>query len=264
MLDIGPFELHLLTGTYVFLNKFHLSHENGDKSFYGITLNQDIFTPNKHKLDYDRPFASYLMLGSKKISVDYKKKFIKISELNIGILGKYGGGEWLQNGVHALLPTSAIIEGWKNQIETDIALNYGIEIEKGLIHEPYIGLSGLVQGKIGLPYTYAGTGLTLRAGQIESYFLNLGFQNSKGVKFYFFSNVTARYVAYNATIQGGLINPYRGPHKPDIRPFVYEVNSGINLSFSKVQLELGLKQVSPEFKNGSSHRWGYLSFSIAL
>lgn len=247
-----------------FLNKFHLAHKSGDKSFYAITLNQDIFTPNKHKLDYDRPFASYLMLGSKKISVSYKDKLIKKTELNIGILGKYGGGEWIQNSVHGLLPTSALVEGWENQIKTDIVLNYGLDIERGLLNKRYIGISGLMQGKIGLPYTYAGMGVKLRAGQVDDTLLNLGFQLNKGVKIYFFSNLTARYIAYNATIQGGLINSHHGPNEPDIMPFLFEFDGGINLSFSKVKMELGFKQVSPEIKNGSSHRWGYLSFSIAL
>jgi hypothetical protein len=133
-----------------------------------------------------------------------------------------------------------------------------------MIHEQYLGISGLVQGEIGTPYTYIGLGLNLQVGQIEDYFLDLGFQRKNGVKFYFFSILSTKYVAYNATIQGGLIEPYRGPYEPEIIPFLYELNSGINVSFSTVNMELGIKQVSPEIRNSSSHRWGYVTFTFAL
>ncbi len=250
------------------LAPLHFLHNDASVSFNSVTLRQDIFTPQKmdagiyNKLD--RPFASYLLVGSKKTSLNYDTKFLFTSQFEVGVLGKYAGGELVQNGVHAALPTSSHVYGWENQVQSDLALNYSLEAEKGLINHELFGMSGDLHGTVGLPHTYAGTGVTLRAGEYHDYFSNLGLYRSNGWRMYAFANIDANVVVYNATLQGGLFNPIVETNRMELNSFVIKAKSGINLSYKYFNFEIGMQQVSPEFKNGTLHRWGYMSFTFQL
>jgi hypothetical protein len=251
-----------------FLKYIHLPDGKDSQSFYGIALQQDIFTPgdlhSTQGLSQDRPYASYLLINSIKIQTNNIKKLVIKSALEVGVLGEYGGGEWVQNGIHNLLPASSYVNGWANQIQSDIILNYGIKLEKGLINQKKFSVSGTLLGKIGSPYTYAGVGVNFRAGDISNYFKDLGFAPIRGLQYYLFTNLSGKLVAHNATIEGGLLNRRQEITHPDIEPVVYELKSGFNFSINRFQMEIGVKLISPEFKSGLSHRWGYLSFMFAL
>lgn len=256
---------------YISENNFsllHFLHNSESVSFNAVTLRQDIFTPQKMNggeyTGLDRPFASYLLLGSRKTSLNYDKKFLFTSQFEVGVLGKNAGGDLVQNGVHAALPTSSIVHGWENQVKSDLALNYGIEIEKGFVNHSWFGLSGHINGKLGLPYTYAGAGLTLRAGEYLDYFSSLGLYGNNGWRMHVFTKFDANAVFYNGTIQGGLFNPVHEANRPELNTFVYTVKSGLNLTYKNHNFEIGMQQVSPEFKNGTMHRWGYVSFTFQL
>jgi hypothetical protein len=246
----------------------HFLHNAGAVHFNAVTLRQDIFTPEKRRTgqynQLDRPFAAYVIAGSSKTSLDYTSKYVITSTFEVGVLGKYAGGEIVQNTVHSLLPTSSHVFGWENQIKSDLALNFGLEIEKGFLTYPWFGLSANVWGKAGLPYTYAGTGLTIRIGEYLHYFSNLGFYGNSGWQVYFFSTLNTNLVLYNATIQGGLFHPVRKSISPKLTSLIFKAKGGLHLSYKSYALELGMQQVSPEFKNGTLHRWGYISFIIQL
>ncbi len=249
------------------LDYIHLKDKPNEKAIYGFSISQDIFTPeDKNSVAsqlQDRPFASSLIFSSSKIIVNNQKRLISRSELQIGLMGKLGGGEWVQNGIHGILPTSSIVKGWENQIKTDIALNYGLEYEKQITRGQFFQISGMLGGKIGLPYTYAGTGFNFRIGEIDEYFNQLNFYSAKKIDFFFYSGIKGRVVAYNATIQGGLFSN-ANLNQPDINHFLYEFDMGINLSYQSLKMNFGVKFISPELKNGKNHRWGYISFMFAL
>ena len=144
------------------LDYLHLKDNPDEKAFYCFSISQDIFTPeDKNSVArqlQDRPFASSLIFSSSKIITNNQKRLIRQSEFQIGLVGKLGGGEWVQNGIHGILPTSSIVNGWENQIKTDIALNYGLEYEKQITAGQLFQINGMLGGKIGLPYTYAVSG----------------------------------------------------------------------------------------------------------
>jgi hypothetical protein len=250
------------------LAPLHFLHRPESVTFSALMLRQDIFTPQKmnsgvyHPMD--RPFASYLLLGSRKTTLDYGKKLVYTSSFAVGVLGKYAGGELVQNGVHDALPGSAHVVGWENQVKSDLALNYGLEVEKGLLNHELVGVSGHLQGMVGLPYTYAGTGLTLRFGDYLDYFSNMNLYERTGWRMHMYTSVDANVILYNATIQGGLFNPYEQSNRLALNNFVYKLKSGLNISYKSYNFEIGMQQVSPEFKNSTMHRWGYLCFTFQL
>jgi hypothetical protein len=249
------------------LDYLHLKDNPDEKAFYGFSISQGIFTPeDKNSVArqlQDRPFASSLIFSSSKIITNNQKRLIRQSEFQIGLVGKLGGGEWVQNGIHGILPTSSIVTGWENQIKTDIALNYGLEYEKQITGGQLFQINGMLGGKIGLPYTYAVSGFNFRIGNIDKYFNQLNFYSANKIDFFFYSGIKGRVVAYNATIQGGLFSN-ANLNYPDINHFLYEFDTGINLSYQSFKLNLGVKLISPEMKNGKNHRWGYMSFMFAL
>ena len=259
---------YITENNFTVLAPLHFLHSTEAVSFIAVTLKQDIFTPKKMSAgeynEQDRPFASYLLFGSQKTSLNYSRKLLFTSQFEVGVLGKYAGGELVQNGVHSALPASSHVYGWENEVKSDLALNYGLELEKGLVNHAWFGLSGHAAGKIGLPYTYAGTGITFRAGEYLDYFSNLGLYRSRGWQVYLFAKLDANLVLYNATIQGGLFNPMGEYNRLELNPFIFKAKSGLYLSYQKFKFEIGMQQVSPEFKNGNMHRWGYLSFTFQL
>ena len=251
-----------------FFSPLHFIHNPDALSFDALSFKQDIFTPenlgSSNFNDLNRPFASYLILGSRRTSIDHPAKLIFTSEFEIGILGKYAGGELIQNGVHSILPASSHVQGWENQVKSDLMFNYGVEIEKGLFDNKWFGLSGHAAGKVGMPNTFAGTGLTFRLGEYDDYFRNLGLYPGRGWQVYFFTNMDANLFVYNATIQGGILNPPSNTYQPQLNPFVFKLNSGLNIAYKNYNIEIGAQHISPEFKNGRSHRWGYVSFTFNL
>jgi len=251
-----------------FINYLHLPDQSIGNSYYGFGLKQNLFTPadfhHKKQLTNDRPFASYLVFTSNKIQTNNLTKLITKSEIEVGLIGQQSGGQWLQNSIHSILPASSFVPGWENQIQTDVILNYGIELEKGLLYNQNISLSGYLVGKLGSLHTYGGTGLRFRAGDIQNYFEYTDLSRTLDFQAYFFAGFGGKYVLYNATIQGGLFNKTDYLNHPDISSFVYDIESGINLSFKNINMEIGTKYLSPEFLSGSNHFWGYISIMIGL
>jgi len=261
-------EYYSRTNSHSFINILHLPDQRYAKTYYGWGIQQDIFTPEDFKFNSnqfsDRPFASYFVLASRKIQTDDVNKLITSSEIEVGLFGKYSGGEWIQNSIHSLLPTSSFVAGWENQVKSDLIINYGIELEKGLLNHQHASLSGYVGGKLGSQHTYANAGFRVRSGDIQDYFKNENFSSKTSWQGYFFTGLGGKYVLYNATIQGGLFSDNPHLHSPAISSYVYEFESGFNMSFKRINLEIGAKYLSPEFKNGTNHVWGYISFMICL
>jgi hypothetical protein len=246
----------------------HLPDQILSRTFYGWAIEQNIYTPNDFNFNInqitDRPFASYLVLASRKVQTDDFNQLITTSEIELGILGKYSGGEFIQNGIHSILPASSFVPGWDNQLQSEPVINYGVEFEKGLLDFQHILVSGYAGGKLGTPHTYATSGLRLRAGMIEDYLRHLDFAPTTDWQGYFFAGAGAKLVLYNATIQGGIFNKNEEFNPPSLNPYVYQIEGGFNLSYKKLNFEIGVNYSSAEFQSGLNHLWGYLSFMIMM
>ena len=250
------------------INLIHLPSQFYATDYYSWGIEQHIFTPENFSLSSgqinDRPFASYLVVSSKKIQADRMNQLITTSELQVGLMGDKSGGEFIQNGIHTILPTSSFVPGWENQVQSEPVLNYGIELEKGLLTLPSLSVSGFAGGKLGSPYTYLNAGFRLRAGSVQDYFGNLNFSASNNWQAYFFAGMGGKFVLYNATIQGGIFTDNIHLTPPAISPYIYNFDMGINTSYKNLNVEIGARYLSPEFKSGSDHMWGYISFMIRL
>ena len=244
-----------------------LPHKSNNEVWQGITFSHHFFTPRnlfETGIIYsDRPYASYFLVGYRKISLNIKQRLKTKSELQIGLLGRYSGGRLLQNGIHEALPTSRPATGWNNQLHSDFAVNYSVRVEKGLIHSPNFDMAPHVDVRAGIPYTDVAGGIFIRFGKFNDYFSTIGINKTRKLEFYVFTDATTKIVLYNATLQGGLI--YHDIHTIDnIERFVTHLKTGFALGLKDFTIEYTQHFISPEFKWGLKHKWGSLALKVAI
>lgn len=238
-------------------------------NYYGISLVQDMYTPSTTKiggiLEGDRPYASYLYIGSSKITNDAFNKVRVSSEIQIGIIGPSSLGEYVQRTFHNAVPANNEPLGWEFQIQNDLLLNYVVRIEKGIVSIPGLNILIHGSGSIGTVYTNIGGGAYIRSGWFNSYFMNLFFskrslnrlRNARNVQFYFFADFSGKAIGYDATLQGGMFNrtsPYT-ISADNINRLMFTGSGGIALSYGGIQLKGEQFLLSPEFVNGWWHKW---------
>ncbi len=243
---------------------------NSKHSFtqYGITLIQDIYTPQERfdvekQLDGDRPFAAYMLLGIIKKTYDPTKRTKIISALQIGVLGPAALGKETQNGIHDILPTSSRVNGWENQISNSLAINYTCEFYKSLFEISWFELSGAAKGKLGIPFTQVELGGILRLGYFDSYPKGFDMFSRRKWSAYFFAEMFGKAVGYNATLQGGLFSS--SVYTLDsINHFVGSYRLGISAAYNLFKLEIATTFNTPEFQGALSHRWAYASVRVGF
>jgi lipid A 3-O-deacylase len=238
-------------------------------NYYGISIVQNLYTPSTTKsggiLYGDRPYAAYLYLGSFKISNDPQKKFRQTTELDIGVIGPYSFGGFVQKSFHASIPTNSEPLGWLYQIQNDLVLNYQLCYEKAIVSERNIDLNITAKSAIGTLYTNFGGGMMVRSGIFNPYFANLGISRShlnhqnklRNTQIYFFLTTEGKVIGYDATLEGGMFN-----HKSvytltdrDISRFVFSGCAGIVLNTGGFRFDIGQNILSPEFHHGMWHHW---------
>lgn len=237
---------------------------------YNLSMVQDMYTPTDTRvaptLKNDRPYSSYLYFGFRKMVADPLRELKIISQLDAGYLGPYSPGSYLQTLVHKTFPTNDVPMGWETQINTDVILNYGLQVQKALVNNKNFTLLAGIDVKAGTLYTNAGAGLQLQAGKAEPVF-GLG-ENEQWpkVEYYFFAKTNINFVAYNALLQGGIFNHNNvfTLEGNDIQRLVGSAEGGFHIRFKGIGIELAQHFLSPEYKGGMWHKWGRMSLLFKL
>jgi len=249
-------------------NYILLPNSLDESIFYALTITHNIYTPTN--LDtplvqyHDEPYAAYLLIGSRKESYKLSKKLKKVSEFQLGILGPYAGGGFVQNTIHRLLPTTEPAQGWENQVANDLAIQYLISIEKGLINRDNFEMNVFVSGIVGNPHTEISSGMYIRAGLFEDYFEGPGLGYNKNLQLYIFGKGEITYVMYNAVLKGGLFhdgNLYNIGHN---HHFLGHTDFGIAIGYKRVRIEVGEEILSSQFVGASTHLWGYARITFGI
>ena len=244
-----------------------LNHKKADNTWHGLTFTHHFFTPRElfrtEIIQADRPFASYFLVGQRKISTVSSQQIKITSEIQTGIFGKYSGGRSIQNGIHELLPASEPVAGWHNQLRSEIALNYLVKIEKGLVQSSLFNAVPYAEVRLGSPYTDLSGGFRIILGRQNSLFVDPGVRKIQMSDLYFFADISGKFVAYNATLQGGLFS--NDPHTLSlINRLTAQFTSGIVWRINWFAFEYGQTFLSKEFDSGLSHKWGYISLKFAF
>lgn len=244
-----------------------LKQGRSSQNTYGLAIEQQCYTPASIRRDTvytgERPYAAVMFLSSFNISVQPAKAQRLSTRLDLGAIGPCAVCEQEQKGLHKWLDNIQPL-GWEFQVANDVVINYNVLFEKGLWLKRGFELLGTGGFRAGTFNTDASLGLGLRTGWLNNYFNRPDF-NRANAKFHGFLYLdgNVRAVAYNATLQGGLFSESIYTLSPSaISRLVGTANGGIGLGYKKFNLRYGRTFITPEFKNGRDHGWGYFNVSF--
>ncbi|WP_210513864.1 lipid A deacylase LpxR family protein [Hymenobacter terricola] len=248
---------------------------SGSTQYHGLTLRYDGFTPLRIQDPFirlgDRPYAAYLYASFFRVSNQPARHQRLTTALEIGFIGPAAGGKELQTAIHRVTG-NVEPRGWNYQIPNAPIVGYRVAFEKQLAAARHFDLLGNAEASLGTLYTYAGTGVRLRAGQLNPYFDHLGATgpgsqtSRKSWQCYGQATLEGRLIGYDATLQGGVFtsNPPYVLAAADVRRAVLRSSGGVVLAHEGLSFAATATWVSPEFVGGRSHRWGQLGVTRAF
>lgn len=251
-----------------FLTKI-LWHPANSVFKYGLALEHNAYTPTeieRYQIQYgDRPYAGVLMLKTFLIATNtLNKQRISIS-FNTGIIGPAAGGEQMQRTIHHWIKYKQP-EGWHNQIQNDLVLNYQVNLEKEFYRvDNLFSLSGYGSARVGTLSNKISGGLNFMIGNMQSAFL-MPDNRKKHFQWYFYDQIVGNAVAYDATLQGGVFNHsnvYTIPAS-QVSRLTLQNKFGLVLIFHQVYLEYYHTGTTEEFTTSTYHRTGGLQIGFGF
>ena len=237
---------------------------------YGIAIEHNAYTPtsisHKEILYGDRPFAAALFLKSFSTSSNKEKRLRVTSNLSLGIIGRAAGAHWIQETIHKWIGDTNP-QGWENQIQNDIVLNYEAGIEKDIIRaKNYFIWNGFTSVRTGTLSNKVSAGTVLMLGKINSTITSV-FSNSTStdgkLNFHLYFQPMVSGVMYDATMQGGLFrkSPYTLSFN-QISHLTFQGNAGLVFYVRSIYLEYFQSYITKEFNSGSDHYWGGVRIGV--
>jgi len=237
----------------------------GDIVYYGLKLRQEIYTPRDLNHDEilagDHPYAATLSLSSEKIVNRPSEGLRFTSGLCLGVLGPLALGFHAQEFIHKITPSEPP-HGWNNQVGNDLMLNYSLAVDKEIFRDDFSQFVLHGRGRLGTVYTDASAGFRVRMDAMPAYFTRLGPEDNRAVNIYFELGGDIRFVGYDASLQGGMLNrtsPYTIPSQ-DVRRMIGVITASAVLEIKCHQLHFYQNVVSPRFSKASWHAWLGISY----
>jgi lipid A 3-O-deacylase len=247
---------------HFFLEKILLRFR-GDSPKYGISIEQDAYTPtsiqHNNILFGDRPFAATLFVKTFVISVDSVNNQRLATSLSTGVIGPAAGGEQMQSSIHHIFPHNIRPLGWQNQIHNDLVLNYEVDHEKEILYAGhFFSLNTSASIRAGTLSDKTNAGIVIEAGNdIHNIRRKIGF--------HIYEQPLVNLVGYDATMQGGLFD-HSSPYTISARQIsrtTFQNNAGIVVIMGKLYLEYFQTYLTPEFVDSRFHRWGGIRIGVA-
>lgn len=215
----------------------------------------------------DRPFAAYLYAGASANFLFNSENSLKVS-LQAGAIGPDAKGKETQELLHSIVGFYEI-KGWEWQVNNEFALN-SIIAYKNLLFRNSSGKLDLSLDSylnIGSTYAGAGAGLMFRTGNVNPLFQSASTESmishnseSKDLRereLFFYAKPQLHYIAYDATIQGGLFRDQKGPAVFNPKPLVFSQQAGVIYSKKRLTADFSLIFKSREVKSlAKPHQYG--------
>ena len=238
-------------------------------SLFGMRIQQQMFTPYNPEAvainPNDRPFSGVLLAEFFKLSNQSDKGLFLQTSLRLGVIGPASLAGALQSTAHTLKPT-----GWDYQIANDLLINIDMSLQKALKLNRFVEIAGNFEAGLGTYKSYLGTSAQLRLGNFRSFSNNISTSTigliphfDKSITYWFFVEPAIHFVAYDATLNGGMLNK-SSPHKftnEQIHPITTQFNTGFSVFYRNTGLSLRWTRISPEFIGGNNHNWGNISLT---
>ncbi|HJQ36798.1 MAG TPA: lipid A deacylase LpxR family protein [Thermoanaerobaculia bacterium] len=210
---------------------------------------QNFYTPENITIaapqPFDRPWAGVLYAGVAESITDPDFRQMHVFEVDAGILGPGAGAQRVQKFVHNTLGFSdKDPSGWHNQLDNEpvLSLRY-LQLRRFVFVPDTVDLVPEFGAMLGSPQTNANAGATLRLGYHVTGF-PIGVINNAAspnpvhrYEVYVFGGAYARYVPYNATLDGA----------PDPKELVHDLRAGFSARYKRWRLTYTVIERSAEF-----------------
>ncbi len=264
----------------LFINYRHALKADADsskkaaKKIFELTVAQQIYNPISGFIPdasfIDRPFAGYLYAGAS-LQYLYKKENVLKIAIQAGTIGPNAKGEEVQKGYHDLFGFYEL-NGWETQVKNALALNAIVDYQH-LLHRSEnkkTDFSVQSQARLGTTFTGASTGILFRAGSVNPFYQSAStnslisnqhqLKNINDKELFFFAMPQLSFIAYDATMQGGLFKDDKGPFLNDPKKLVFSQTVGVAYSKNRWTLDLAYIFKSREVKsNAKPHQYGMVN-----
>jgi len=216
----------------------------------------------------DRPFAGFLY-GSVKMNWFKKDESQFSAGLTIGTIGPNSLAQDAQELLHDAVGFYEI-NGWQYQVKNELGINARFEYKR-LLARPgkSTDFSAAGQASLGTTFSSAAAGVLFRAGEINKLFGSAStgsrISNQQGSvvpdkEFFFYTQPMLQFVAYDATIQGGMFRDDKGAVTYTPRRIVYSQELGVKYAKERWLLSFSAIFKTKELKSQvKSHQYGSAS-----
>jgi len=249
------------------------------KRILELETGHKLFSPYSAKAPnpalHDRPFTGYLFVGAS-YNLFYKNESLLKLSAQIGTIGPRAKGRELHEGYHKMLKIYPAL-GWDYQLNNEYGLNLAADYNKLVYRLPNKKADLIANSAALLGNTFSGAnlGFTLRFGLINAINQSVSFNsrisnNNKAnprpkKEIFLFAKPLINYVAYDATIEGGLFRSDKGPITFNAKPWVYSLQSGISFAAARWSASYVLTNKSKDVEStAKSYRYASLIFFYRL
>ena len=259
--------------------------ESDNRIVHSFMLGALAYTPDDlsdtQPIYNDRPYSSLIYLSNKRVLTDGKNALA--AEVLLGVIGSKLPGE-VQAGFHSIYrniadlgPTEDPVEpkGWRHQISDGGELTMRLRLTNSRLQEKLsipkrFDLATTMGLSIGFQ-TNANVGVAIRAGKLRSPYWSLPYDPvnrgnflpySKAMdEWYFWTSINARFIGYDALLQGQFRHSDVTFSYDEIEHVVYDGGVGLTLGFEKSQLTISANAKSSDLKLTSRHQvWGSINY----
>lgn len=255
------------------LDQAALKNPKLNKIIWELEAGQKMYNPQTGSIldpDFiDRPFAAYLYGGGALNILFNSESNLKIG-IQVGTIGPSAKGKEAQELLHNTFGFYEI-NGWQWQVNNEFGINSTIEFNKLInrLESEKIDFSLSSYLNAGNTFAGAGAGILFRTGAINPLHSSASTQstisnNSRSKvekEFFFYAKPMLHFIAYDATIQGGMFINDKGPTVFDAKPLVFSQQAGAIFSRNRWTADFSVIFKSREIKsNAKPHQYG--SFAL--
>lgn len=254
-------------------------NENINKKIWEAEFGHKIYNPRSGHItninQVDRPFAAYLYAGGGINWLYNSENSLKLS-IQAGAIGPAALGKEVQMFLHKTIGFYQI-KGWEfqlnNEFEVNANLSYNYFIHRNKANNTDFTLTSYLNA--GSTFAGAGTGLVFRTGTLNQLFNSVSThstiannpsvapQSSK--ELFFFLKPSLHFIAYDATVQGGMFIKDKGPVTYGIKPVIFSQELGVNYAKNRWTMTFAVTFKSKEIKSAAkAHQYGSASIYYRL
>ncbi|SKB28924.1 lipid A deacylase LpxR family protein [Daejeonella lutea] len=250
--------------------------KNLNKLIWEVEGGQKMYNPQSGQITdisyIDRPFAAYLYAGASLNFLFQSENSLKLN-LQIGTIGPHAQGKEAQEILHKIVGFYEI-KGWQWQVANETSFNTSLNYKNLLLRSTSKKMDLSVESYLNLGSTFsgAGAGVLFRTGDLNQFFQSAstesGVSHNNETKkltdreLFFYAKPILHYVAFDATIQGGLFTANKGSVVFDSKPLVFSQQAGVMFSKRRWTADFSLIFKSREVQSSAKpHQYGSAALS---